>query len=252
MSKIEQAAKEFLKTKRIRNKQLLVTLPSREREYFQMNKLLEDFATSQPFNLDVKVDDDWEFAPKPTTPEEPYRSDTDCDVYIQWKIYLEKWRKLPTARQKIAELERENKTLLGKKERVISIRARLGKANQQIEQLTDKLERRDKHIMILEELRDVLTQERDELKEYRDAISEKGRVEWEKLHIAQCNQCGFPQGNQEFQKLEQQLSAEKQKNEELSKNFGMFLDRIGDALEDNQSFGYLSIEADEIQQLLNK
>ena len=54
MSKAEQAAKEFLKTKRIRNKQLLVTLPSREREYFQMNKLLEDFATSQPFNQQIE------------------------------------------------------------------------------------------------------------------------------------------------------------------------------------------------------
>tara|TARA_R110000851_G_scaffold212511_1_gene365151 strand:+ start:138 stop:581 length:444 start_codon:yes stop_codon:yes gene_type:complete len=135
MSKAEQAAKEFLKTKRIRNKQLLVTLPSREREYFQMNKLLEDFATSQPFN-------------------------------------------------------------------------------QQIEQLT---------------------QERDEL---------KNDIENIKLKVKRISK--LPES------LTKQLSAEKQKNEELSKSFGMFLDRVGDALEDNQSFGYLSIEADEIQQLLNK
>ena len=135
MSKIEEAAKEFLKTKRIRNKQLLVTLPSREREYFQMNKLLEDFATSQPFN-------------------------------------------------------------------------------QQIEQLT---------------------QERDEL---------KNDIENIKLKVKRISK--LPES------LTKQLSAEKQKNEELSKSFGMFLDRVGDALEDNQSFGYLSIEADEIQQLLNK
>jgi DNA repair exonuclease SbcCD ATPase subunit len=96
--------------------------------------------------------------------------------------------------------------------------SKIEEAKDKIAELTDKIERRDKHIMILEELRDVLTQERDELKEYRDAISKKGRVEWEKLHIAQCNQCGFPQGNQEFQKLEQQLSAEKQKNEELEED----------------------------------
>tara|TARA_R110000772_G_scaffold196390_1_gene307164 strand:- start:257 stop:598 length:342 start_codon:yes stop_codon:yes gene_type:complete len=69
-----------------------------------------------------------------------------------------------------------------------------------IEQLTDKLERRDKHIMILEELIDVLTQERDELKETVEEFNIINGENYQSILI-----------------LKSQLSAEKQNNEELKK-----------------------------------
>ena len=186
MSKIEEA-REFIQNNPILKHGILED---------EVPKLMADFATSQPLNLDVKVDDDWQPL------EEPNETKED-DGNWNYQARFNQYQQAKTVRQKIAKLEFEldswKRSSLYRKE--------------QIEQLTQELD------------------------EWKD--------KYNGLQLPFSHRVYIPD-------LQQQLSAEKQKNEKLSKNFGMFLDRVGDALEDNQSFGYLSIEADEIQQQLNK
>ena len=97
MNKTEQAAKQYAKN-----------LGCEEGVWLW--KLMADFANSQPLNLDVKVDDDW------VELKEPDKLD-QSNIYLeaihirtnkkQWEAY----QQANTVREKIAELEEENKNL---------------------------------------------------------------------------------------------------------------------------------------------
>lgn len=43
----------------------------------------------QRFRVDLLINPEGR---KPEPPEEPYLSDPDCDVHIQWQIYLKQWQ----------------------------------------------------------------------------------------------------------------------------------------------------------------
>jgi len=82
----------------------------------------------------------------------------------------------------------------------------------------------------------------EQLTKERDALKFK-----ETKALQKYNKC-----SEDYWDKEKQLQAEKKKVKEMRDNFCKFLDRVGDALEGNNSHGYLSIEADEIQELLNQ
>jgi hypothetical protein len=64
---------------------------------------------SQPTLFKVATEDSCVVLEKPSTPEEPYLSDTDCDVHTQWKIYLGRYNKAPSISQDRLELNRSRK-----------------------------------------------------------------------------------------------------------------------------------------------
>lgn len=71
---------------------------------------------SQPTLFKVATEDSCVVLEKPSTPEEPYLSDTDCDVHTQWKIYLGRYNKAPSISQDRLELNKlrvENERLKG-------------------------------------------------------------------------------------------------------------------------------------------
>ncbi len=58
-----------------------------------------------------------------------------------------------------------------------------------------------------------LETERDELKKFRD-----DPIDWKGLLMDNCKQCGFPQSNKEYKKLQQELKDWKHQTNNLNKN----------------------------------
>ena len=144
--------------------------------------LLEQM-TSQPLNLDVKVDDDWQPLDVPVNYDKFANKNkfklNEKSFKPEWIAECKEYQQAKTVRQKIVEL-------------------------------TDKLERRDKHIVTLEELRDVLTQERDfwKIGSFDDKIK---AVEKERDELRET----YKKVKQNQLSLITRLEAEKQKNEKL-------------------------------------
>lgn len=66
---------------------------------------MADFATEKieeqlknTLTLESRIGESGELD-KPSTPEEPYFSDKDSDVHVQWQIYLNRYNQAPTIKQ---------------------------------------------------------------------------------------------------------------------------------------------------------
>jgi hypothetical protein len=130
MSKIEEAAREFIQNDPILKHGILED---------EVPKLMADFATSQPFNLDVPVNYD-KFANK-----NKFKLN-EKSFKPEWIAECKEYQKAKTVREKIAELNEDNEQLENDLRNMANL---VGFQSNQIEQLTQE---RDEFLILLKNL----------------------------------------------------------------------------------------------------
>jgi hypothetical protein len=164
--------------------------------------------TSQPLNLDVKVDDDWVKVEEPEnyiiwslSPEmKLFSNHLECVAYQQAK----------TVREKIAELEEDNEQLENDLRNMANL---VGSQSNQIEQLTQERDVEHGLVKMRSEENTSLTTELIKLTKQLSAEKQKNKNLIENGYYDD-----QPiKGSVDYLLMAEELKAEKQKNEELKK-----------------------------------